>query len=73
MIDLNLKDTCRKLRPLIGTKADALWLAYTTSETMKARQEAESLIYMFAARHLTRNVNIRAAVEALLCQLKRFF
>jgi hypothetical protein len=57
VIDLNLKDTCRKLRPLIGTKADALWLAYTTSETLKARQEAESLIYMFAARHLTRNVN----------------
>jgi len=57
MIDLNLKDTCRKLRPLIGAKADALWLAYTTSETLKARQEAEALIYMFAARHLARDVN----------------
>jgi DNA helicase HerA-like ATPase len=57
MLDLNLRDTCRKLRPLIGAKADALWLAYTTSDTMKARQEAEALIYMFAARYLTRNVS----------------
>jgi len=57
MIDQNLKDICCKLKPLIGQKADALWLAYTSSENLNARQEAEALIYMFAARHLTRNVN----------------
>ena len=28
-----LKEQCRKLRPLIGSKADAIWLAYATSET----------------------------------------
>ena len=57
MIDPNIKDLCQKLKPLIGKKADSLWLAYTTSENMKARQEAEALVHMFAARHLTRNVN----------------
>lgn len=57
MIDQNLKDICCKLKPLIGQKADALWLAYTSSENLKVRQEAESLIYMFGARHLSRDVN----------------
>ncbi|MDD5598591.1 MAG: ATP-binding protein [Victivallaceae bacterium] len=60
MIDHELKDICKKLRPLIGQKADSLWLAYTTSENLKIRQEAEALIYMFAARHLARNVNKQA-------------
>ncbi len=59
MIDLKLKDLCTKLRPLIGEQADNLWLAYTTSETPKARQEAESLIFMFVARHLGRDVSNR--------------
>jgi len=37
---------CQKLRPLIAEKADHLWLAYITSETLKARLEAETLIEM---------------------------
>ncbi len=60
MIDLKLKDLCVKLRPLIGIKADNLWLAYVTSETPKSRQEAESMIFMFAARHLGRDVSDRS-------------
>ena len=72
MIDQELKNLCCKLRPLIGNKADALWLAYTTSENMKARQEAESLIYMFAARHLTRNVDDRTILLSPVEQAKAF-
>lgn len=47
-----LRTTCRKLKPLIGTKADSLWLAYATSETPRARMEAESFIHMLAIRYL---------------------
>lgn len=59
MIDQKLKEICTKLKPLIGGTADNLWLAYVTSETLKSRQEAESLIHMFAARHLGRDVSSR--------------
>jgi hypothetical protein len=50
--DAQLKELCRKLRPLIGARADALWLAYVTSETPRARLEAESFIQMIGVRHL---------------------
>ncbi len=58
MIDRErIKEICTKLKPIIGKRADALWLAYSTSETMQARLDAEATIEMFAARHLGRDVN----------------
>ncbi len=57
--DDRLRSICQKLKPLVGPKADALWLAYLTSENMKVKQEAEALIHMFAARHLGRDVDER--------------
>lgn len=50
--DAQIKELCQKLKPLIGEKADALWLTFTTSETPRARVEAESFINMMAVRHL---------------------
>ena len=57
MIENQIKETCRKLKPLLGEKADALWLGYVTAETPQARMEAEVLIQMCAMRHLTRKVD----------------
>lgn len=50
--EARIRETCRKLRPLLGNKADALWLAYATSETPRARLEAESFINMMSIRFL---------------------
>jgi len=50
--DAHFKECCRKLKPILGPKADALWLAYATSETPRARMEAESFINMMSIRFL---------------------
>jgi len=57
MFDQELLKICRKLKPHIGKKADALWLFYLTSETPKAKMEAESMIHMFKSKYLTRDVD----------------
>ena len=57
MLESQLKELCRKMKPLIGRKADTLWLAYLTSETPKAKLEAESFIQMCGIRHLSRKVD----------------
>ena len=48
------------MKPVLGHRADTLWLAYQTSETPKAKQEAETFIQMFAIRHLSREVDDQA-------------
>jgi DNA helicase HerA-like ATPase len=57
MFDDQLLDTCRKLKPLIGTKADALWIAHATAETPEAKRQTEALIQMLAARYLSNRVD----------------
>lgn len=57
MIESQIRDICRKLKPVLGKKADTLWLAYITAETPQARQEAEVFIQMCGIRHLTRKVD----------------
>lgn len=57
MFEEQLRELCRKLKPMMGSKADSLWLAYLTSETPKAKQEAEAFIQMCAIRHLSRRVD----------------
>ena len=57
MLDHELKELCRKLKPLVGRRADALWLAYATAETMDSKREAESLIQMFGSKYLTPDVD----------------
>jgi DNA helicase HerA-like ATPase len=57
MWEQELRDLCKKLKPLVGKRADTLWLAYATAETPDSKREAEALIQMFAARHLGAGVN----------------
>jgi hypothetical protein len=57
MWEQELRDLCKKLKPVLGKKADALWLAYVTAETPDSKREAEAFIQMFVARHLSASVN----------------
>jgi hypothetical protein len=57
MLEQELKDICKKLKPLLGRRADALWAAYVTAETPDSKREAEALIQMFGLRHLSRTVS----------------
>lgn len=56
MREQDLKNLCKKLKPTLGRKADALWLSYVSSETTRAKLEAEALIQMLAARYLSSSV-----------------
>ncbi len=57
MWEQELKEICRKLKPLLGTKADALWVAYVTADTPDSKREAEALIQMFGVKHLSGSVS----------------
>ena len=52
MREQELKNLCKKLKPILGKRADALWLAYATAETPGSKLEAESLINLLATQHL---------------------
>src|SRR6266852_5097512 len=56
MRDLELRNLCKKLRPILGAKADVLWTAYVTAETPHSKQEAEAMIQMLTIRYLTQSV-----------------
>ena len=56
MRDQEIKSLCKKLKPVMGRKADALWAAYATAETPQSRQEAEALINLLAAQYLSANI-----------------
>ncbi len=52
LIDFELQKICRKLYPVIGGRAVALWNSYLISGNSQLQQETEALIRMFAARYL---------------------
>lgn len=52
MRDQDLKKICKKLKPLLGGRAEALWTAYATAETPQSKLEAEALINMLATQYL---------------------
>lgn len=56
MWNQELRDTCKKLRPIIGRRADILWAAYVSAETPDSKREAEALIQMLGLRHLGSSV-----------------
>ena len=56
MRELELKNICKKLKPILGRRADALWTAYATAETPNSKYEAEALINLLAAQYLSANV-----------------
>src|SRR5262245_43364711 len=57
MLDHELKSLCKKLKPALGRRADALWLAYLTAETIQSKRDAEVLIQMLVAKHLGQSVS----------------
>lgn len=57
MLEPELKDLCKKLKPLMGRRADALWLAFISAETMDSKRQAEVMIQLFAARLLDQTVD----------------
>ncbi|MGZ5516524.1 MAG: ATP-binding protein [Limisphaerales bacterium] len=57
MFEDQLKELCRKLKPILGRKADTLWMAYLTAETLQAKRDAEIIIQMLATRHLNPSVD----------------
>lgn len=59
MFDEDLRIICQKLKPLVGRRADALWIAYLTAQTPLAKRETEALIHMLAARYLSSQVDDR--------------
>ena len=59
MFDEELRSICQRLKPLVGARADALWIAYLTAETPQAKRETEALIHMLAARYLMTRVDDR--------------
>src|ERR1041385_8190243 len=57
MFEEDLKELCRKLKPILGARADALWIAYLTAQTPETKRETEALIHMVAARYLSQSVD----------------
>lgn len=56
MRDNELKSLCRKLKPILGRRADALWTAYVTAETPNSKHETEALINLLATKYLSASV-----------------
>src|ERR1041385_5208816 len=56
MRDEDLRRLCRKLRPVLGARADVLWNAYATAETPQSKLQSESLIQMLAIQYLSGSV-----------------
>ena len=54
---MEVKDICKKLKPIIGGEADRYWLAYL-SEDYRGKQELEMALQMLAARMLGSDVSI---------------
>ena len=54
MWEQEIRNLCKKLKPLLGKRADGLWTAYITAETPRSKQEAEALIQLLAAQYLSR-------------------
>ena len=49
---MEVEELCRKLKPVLGTKADALWLAYTTASTPAERQEIAIALNILGSQKL---------------------
>jgi len=56
MRDQDLKTICKKLKPLLGGRANSLWLSYATADTPAAKLEAESLINLMANQYFGASV-----------------
>jgi len=55
---MEAEELCRKLKPVIGEKAERLWLAYL-AEDSRGKRDLEVVLGMLAARHLGSNLEER--------------
>ncbi len=49
---MEVEEICRKLKPVLGAKADALWLAYVTASTPAEKQEIVIALNILASQRL---------------------
>ena len=57
MHELYLQGLCKKLSPVLGKRAQFLWLSYATAESYPAKMEAEALIQMMASKYLPQSLD----------------
>ena len=50
-----VKELCRKLKPVLGSKVDRLWRAYLAESDMSGRADIENTLELLAAKHLNSN------------------
>ena len=50
-----VKELCRKLKPVLGSKVDRLWKAYLAESDMSGRADIENTLELLAAKHLNSN------------------
>ena len=51
----NVKELCRRLKPVLGKKIDRLWKAYLAESDMSGRADIENTLELLAAKHLNSN------------------
>lgn len=49
---MTIEELLTKLSPIIGEKANRLWLLYNITEDLEKRRELEGIVHSLAARHL---------------------
>ncbi len=52
---MEVEELCKKLKPVIGRKANGLWLAYLSAQKFNEKQEIEIALRLLAAKHLNEN------------------
>ena len=50
-----VKELCRKLRPVIGRKIDRIWAAYLAESEASGKADIEQVLELLAAKHLGQN------------------
>jgi hypothetical protein len=53
---MEIQEICRKLKPVIGNKADRYWLAYLT-ENKEGKQDIEIALNLLALKHLGNDID----------------
>jgi len=53
----DIQEICKKLKPVLGKRADGLWLAYITEDNAQSQKQTEALIHMLAIKHLSNQVD----------------
>ena len=52
MRQITIEDICKKLKPVLGKKADQLYLKYALAETQADRAQIQQLLHLLYEKHL---------------------